>query len=154
MSGVVEASRWAIAVAAGVTLLGTAACAESADVTHSTTLSTTLPGVKQAGFDPCKLLDDRDIMAAGGVGGVRNPDASPGCDFGAVALYFGNATWFGSGDRIGGIGDEAYYDLNLHQIAVRKGDTKVFISLKIPTAPGRSEVEVLSPLATKVANEL
>jgi hypothetical protein len=138
-----------------------ASTASTASTPASTARSTTTADARSkhaTQADPCELLSDDDIVAAGGKAGVANADsfngAFPGCDHGVVAVYMGvTPAWLhrpGS-EPVDGIGEEAYYDPTYHRLAVQAGDERFFVVCRVCEG---DDLDTLGPLAERVITEL
>lgn len=125
--------------------------------TETTTETATTSEDPSAKVDPCSLLKDADVTAAGGKAGVHGSvsnDVGRGCDFGVLAVYVGqvhpNFTKMG-GINVDGLGDEAFYRSDWHDIRVRKGDVRVDVKCVLC---GGDEPTTLKTLAGKAVSRL
>ncbi|WP_051471319.1 hypothetical protein [Patulibacter minatonensis] len=161
----------ATTTAASPTTATTAATATTTAVaptttTAATSASTTTPaaagGLPEGDpaaekIDPCSLLTDADVVGAGGKAGVHRPDENDvgkGCDHGVLTIYVGelhpNFTAFG-GEKVPGVGDEAYYRKQWHDLRTRVGGVRVDVQCRLCSG---SELPTLKKLAGRAVSRL
>ncbi|WP_320672555.1 hypothetical protein [Patulibacter defluvii] len=153
------ASTTAATTASTATTTATTPTTDTATTTTETTATgtTTTDADPTAKIDPCSLLTDDDVTGAGGKAGVHRPDSNDvgrGCNFGVLSLYVGeihpNFTKMG-GINVDGLGDEAFYRSDWHDIRVRKGDVRVDVRCTLCSG---DEPTVLKTLAGQAVGRL